>query len=50
MKGDKKESHSRIKTSRIAAYHEAGHALATKLLTDEEVPKGNNNSFNIWRW
>lgn len=40
MKGDKKESHSRDKNElRIAAYHEAGHALATKLLTDDEVPK-----------
>lgn len=41
MKGDKKENHSsRDKEElRLVAYHEAGHALATKLLTDEEVPK-----------
>ena len=41
MKGDKKENHSsRDKEElRLFAYHEAGHALATKLLTDEEVPK-----------
>mgnify|MGYP000911944641 CR=1 FL=1 len=41
MKGDKKENQSSRdrKELELVAYHEAGHALATKLLTDEEVPK-----------
>lgn len=41
MKGHKKENkNNRDKEElEIVAWHEAGHALATKLLTNEEVPK-----------
>ena len=40
MKGEKKE-HSKDNdyNIRVAAYHEAGHALATKLFTKDKVPK-----------
>lgn len=40
MKGEKKE-HSKDNdyNIRVAAYHEAGHALATKLFTKDAVPK-----------
>lgn len=40
MKGEKKEhDKNNNKDIEIAAHHEAGHALAIKLLTDDEVPK-----------
>lgn len=41
MKGDKKENQSSRdkKELEIVAWHEAGHALATKLITNDSVPK-----------
>lgn len=40
MKGSKKQAKERNKKeTKIIAWHEAGHALCTKLLTDEEVLK-----------
>lgn len=41
MKGDKKENQSSRdkKELEIVAWHEAGHALATKLYTNDSVPK-----------
>jgi cell division protease FtsH len=38
MKGDKKENTRSEFENKLVAYHEAGHALATKLLTDDDVP------------
>lgn len=38
--GHKKKTRSEdLEEIKVVAYHEAGHALATKLLTDNEVPK-----------
>lgn len=40
MKGDKKDNKTRDKKElEIVAWHEAGHALLTKLLTKDSVPK-----------
>ena len=39
MKGNKKEAHSNQDELRLVAWHEAGHALAAKLLTKKSVPK-----------
>ena len=38
MKGNKKPHGDRTETLRLVAWHEAGHVLATKLLTDDAVP------------
>ena len=38
MQGNKKARSEVTKIQYITAYHEAGHALATKLLTNDEVP------------
>ena len=38
MKGNKKNRESISETNRIVAWHESGHTLATKLLTDDAVP------------
>jgi len=38
MKGDKTENTRNAEENKLIAYHEAGHALATKLLTDDDVP------------
>ena len=38
MKGNKKKNKDVEKTKRLIAWHEAGHTLATKLLTDDSVP------------
>ena len=38
MKGNKKNRESISETNRIVAWHESGHTLATKLLTDDTVP------------
>lgn len=39
MKGHKKKNgHENEMTKKIVAYHEGGHALAAKLLTNDEVP------------
>ena len=39
MKGNKKEAHTDQDQLRLVAWHEAGHALAAKLLTKKSVPK-----------
>ena len=39
MKGNKKKAHSNQDELRLVAWHEAGHALAAKLLTKKSVPK-----------
>lgn len=38
MRGNKKQSKRDSAENRLIAYHESGHALATKLLTDDDVP------------
>ena len=38
MKGNKKKNKDVEQTKKIIAWHEAGHTLATKLLTDDSVP------------
>lgn len=38
MQGNKKPRKGITETNRIVAWHEAGHTLATKLLTDDNVP------------
>lgn len=38
MKGNKKPPDKAAEATRTVAWHEAGHALATKLLTDDSVP------------
>lgn len=38
MQGNRKPLKSREEMTRIIAWHEAGHTLATKLLTDDSVP------------
>lgn len=38
MKGNKKKNKDVKKTKKLIAWHEAGHTLATKLLTDDSVP------------
>ena len=38
MKGNKKKNDKEASDYKLIAYHEAGHALATKLLTDDDVP------------
>lgn len=38
MKGNRKPRTDITETNRIVAWHEAGHTLATKLLTDDSVP------------
>lgn len=38
MKGNKKKNNKESADYKLIAYHEAGHALATKLLTDDDVP------------
>lgn len=38
MKGNKKPPDKAVEATRTVAWHEAGHALATKLLTDDSVP------------
>ena len=49
VKGHKKENRKADEEERkLVAYHEAGHALCAKLLTDNSVP--NYNSFNFWIW
>lgn len=37
MKGNKKKREGITQTNRVVAWHEAGHTLATKLLTDDNV-------------
>lgn len=40
VKGNKKKDSDRTEhETRLVAYHEAGHALLSKLLTDDDVPK-----------
>ena len=39
LTGGEKSEVTDINDLRVIAYHEAGHALATKLLTDDEVPQ-----------
>ncbi len=40
VKGNKKRTSDRTEfDTRLVAYHEAGHALLSKLLTDDDVPK-----------
>lgn len=39
MKGYKKRNDKTDESLRIVAYHEAGHALCTKLITEKSVPK-----------
>lgn len=38
MQGNKKRREKITETNRIVAWHEAGHTLATKMLTDDSVP------------
>jgi cell division protease FtsH len=38
MRGNKKRGDREAEENKLIAYHEAGHALVTKLLTDDEVP------------
>lgn len=38
MKGNKKKRENISETNKVVAWHEAGHTLATKLLTDDNVP------------
>ena len=38
MKGNKKKNKDMEKQKKLVAWHEAGHTLATKLLTDDSVP------------
>lgn len=38
MKGNKKKREEITEMNRIVAWHESGHTLATKLLTDDSVP------------
>lgn len=38
MRGNKKKGNRDDGENKLVAYHEAGHALATKLLTDDDVP------------
>ena len=39
MKGNKKPNNKNSEDYKLIAYHEAGHALCAKLLTDKSVPK-----------
>lgn len=39
MKGTKKDKHENLKQRELVAWHESGHALLSKLLTDYSIPK-----------
>lgn len=39
MRGTKKDKHENLKQRELVAWHESGHALLSKLLTDYSIPK-----------